>query len=220
MIQSGHARRDATNYKMIAADYAKKPVRPCLDGEPNYEDHPVNWNPENGYFNDYDVRKAAYRALFAGACGHTYGANPIWQFYTPARKPITGVRTPWRSALHLPGADQMQYVRALLESRPFLSRVPDQSLLVSAPGKGAEHVQATRDANGSYAFVYLPTGRPVKVDVRELSGPRLRVAWFDPRTGTTRASGECTNDQPREFTPPSHGPGHDWVLVLDNVHSH
>ena len=217
MIQSGHARRDAANYSMIAADYAKEPVRPCLDGEPNYEDHPVNWKLDNGYFDDYDVRKAAYRALFAGAFGHTYGANPVWQFYESGRKPITGARTPWRGALHLAGADQMQYARALLESRPFFSRVPDQSLLVSAPGTGADHVQATRDADGSYAFVYLPTGQTVEVDLRKLSGPRLRAAWFDPRTGTAQISGEYANDRPREFTPPSDGPGQDWVLVLDDV---
>ena len=111
----------------------------------------------------------------------------------------------------------MQYVRTLLESRPFLSRIPDQSLLVSAEGTGADHVQATRDSDGSYAFVYLPTGQPVKVDLRKLSGSRLRAAWFDPRTGTAQAIGEYANDQPREFTPPSNGPGHDWVLLLDDV---
>jgi hypothetical protein len=217
MIQSGHSRRDAANYSMIAADYAKKPVRPCLDGEPCYEEHPVNWVPANGYFDDYDVRKSAYRALFAGAFGHTYGANPVWQFYEPDRKPITGARTPWREALHLPGADQMQHARALLESRPFLSRVADQSLLVSTPGTDADHMQATRDSDGSYAFIYLPSGKPVTVDLDKLAGERVRVWWYDPRTGTAEVAGELDRHGRREFTPSGGEDGQDWVLVLDDA---
>ena len=42
------------------------------------------------------------------------------------------------------------------ESRPFLARVPDQSLIASEAGEGTHHVQATRDIAGSYALVYLP----------------------------------------------------------------
>ena len=217
MVQSGHSRRDAANYAMIAADYAKEPARPCLDGEPCYEDHPLNWKPENGYFDDHDVRKAAYRALFAGAFGHTYGSNPVWQFYEPPRKPITGARTPWREGLQSAGANQMRHTRALLESRPFLSRIPDQSLLVSPVGTGANRVQATRDADGSYVFVYLPKGEPVRIDLGKLSGQRVRVTWFDPRTGAAHVTGEfATEGPPRDFTPPAKGPGNDWVLVLDD----
>ena len=217
MIQSGHSRRDAPNYATIAADYAREPVRPCLDGEPCYDDHPVNWKPENGYFDDYDVRKAAYRALFAGACGHTYGSNPVWQFYEPPRKPITGARTPWREGLQSAGANQMRHIRTLLEPRPFLSRIPDLSLLVSSSGTDADHVQATRGADGSYAFVYLPKGEAVRIDLGKLSGQRVRAAWFDPRTGTTRVVGEVATDGPHVFTPPSQGTDSDWVLVLDDT---
>jgi len=217
MIQSGHARRDAENYSMIAADYAKEPVRPCLDGEPCYEDHPVNWVPENGYFDDYDVRKAAYRALFAGAFGHTYGANPVWQFYEPDRRPITGARTFWREGLQLPGANQMKHARALLESRPFLRRVPDQSLLVSPLSTGADHPQATRDADGGYAFVYLPSGKPVTVDLEKLAGQRVRAWWYNPRTGAAEAAGESDRHGAREFAPPDSSHGPDWVLVLDDA---
>ena len=52
-----------------------------MDGEPNYEDMPVHMRPENGYLGAYDARKAAYWALFAGAHGHTYGANGVFQFW-------------------------------------------------------------------------------------------------------------------------------------------
>ena len=79
MLQSGHD-YNRENYKRVAADYARKPVKPCMDAEPGYEDHPAGFDKKNGYLDDHDVRKSAYWALFAGAHGHTYGCHDIWQF--------------------------------------------------------------------------------------------------------------------------------------------
>lgn len=73
MLQSGHSARNVANYEMIEHDYAREPIKPCLDGEARYEDHPINWDPKNGWFDDHDVRQAAYWAVFAGAFGHAYG---------------------------------------------------------------------------------------------------------------------------------------------------
>ena len=62
--------------------------------------------------------KSAYWDLFAGAHGHTYGCHDIWQFLDTDRFPaVSAARTPWRKAIHLPGANQMRHVRALMESR-------------------------------------------------------------------------------------------------------
>ena len=153
MYQSGHA-RDRDCYSLIAGDYALKPTKPCMDAEPGYEDHPNGFKVENGYLDAYDVRKAAYWDLFAGAHGHTYGCHDIWQFLNTDRfPPVTAARTPWREAIHLPGADQMQFARKLIESRPFLSRIPDRSLVTSEQGTGGDHVEAARSEDGSYAFV-------------------------------------------------------------------
>jgi hypothetical protein len=215
MLQSGHD-YNTPNYDRIAADYARKPVKPCLDGEPGYEDHPAGFKAANGYLDDYDARKAAYWALFAGACGHTYGCHDIWQFLGPSRPPVTAARTPWTEAKDLPGAGQMRHARALLESRPFLIRVPDQSLLASDPGRGTDHVQATRAEDGSYAFIYSAAGKSFIVDLDKLSGERLRASWYDPRKGTSAAIGTLPRRGRHEFRPPSQGKGHDWILVLDD----
>jgi hypothetical protein len=107
------------------------------------------------------------------------------------------------------------HARNLIESRPFLSRIPDHSLILSDPGTGTHHVQATRDADGSYAFVYLPSCKPVTIDLTKLSGTKLDVYWVDPRAGTARYVGRFPNDGQHAFTPPSVWP--DWVLVLDDV---
>ena len=111
-----------------------------------------------------DVRRPLYWDLFTGAFGHTYGHHSVWQMWSPERKPINNPLMPWFEAIDQPGAAQMQHGRALMESRPFLSRVPDNDVIVtgtvptSVPGAGRYQFVATRDASGSYAMVYAPSG--------------------------------------------------------------
>ncbi len=216
MIQSGHAEKNIANYEKIARDYARLPPKPCMDAEPCYEDHPVRRKKEQGWFDDWDVRKLCYWALFAGAHGHTYGCHDIWAFYDPAKqRRFVDQRTPWQEALQLPGANQMRHARALMESRPFLTRIPDQSLIAGDSPGGADHLQATRDTNGGYALVYSPSGKPFSIDLSKLSASRLRATWYDPRTGKTSPIGEFPNGGAKEFTPPSQGAGCDWILAID-----
>jgi hypothetical protein len=216
MLQSGHTfNRD--NYRSVGEDYARAPIKPCLDAEPGYEDHPSAFDPKNGWLDAYEARKFAYWALFAGACGHTYGCHDIWQMWQPGRDPITAARTPWYEALHLPGSGQMQHARSLLESRPYFVRIPDQSLLTSEEGTGTEHVQATRADDGSYAFVYTAAGRPVTILMDKLAGCAVKAYWYDPRQGTATAIGAFATGGTRTFMPPSIGPGNDWALVLDDA---
>ena len=214
MYQTGHTRNTAC-YNLIGADYALTPIKPCMDAEPGYEDHPNGFKVENGYLDDYDVRKATYWNLFAGAHGHTYGCHDIWQFLDTDRFPaVTAARTPWQQAISLPGAEQMRHVLRLIGSRPYLSRIPDQSLLLSDPCEGGDHVQATRAEDGAYAFVYIPTGKPITVDLKLLSGKLVTAHWFDPRKGTADRIGEFSTRDSAEFVSPAQGP--DWVLCLDD----
>jgi hypothetical protein len=108
----------------------------------------------------------------------------------------------------------MRHVRALIESRPFLSRVPDASIVVN-PLDGADHISATR--GDGYLFVYSAQGRRFSVRRGKISGDRLKAWWYNPRSGAPQAAGEFDNQQEREFVPPSEGFGSDWVLVLDDA---
>ena len=188
-----------------------------MDAEPGYEDAQDDiLNLDGGYLDDYEVRKSLYWALFAGAHGHTYGCSPIWSMWRPGLPPTLS-RRPWYEALNLPGSSQVQHARALLLSRPFLTRIPDQSLIVSDVGAGTHHVRATRDREGRYALVYLPSSKPVELDLTHLAGEHLRGFWYDPRTGIAHAIGMIEKQARARFTPPGGGP--DWVLVLDDAAS-
>jgi len=221
MMQSGHGSgHDTPVWEGIAYDYGLSPTKPTLDAEPNYEDHPVNpwpnWNPASGYYRDDDVRRQAYRSVFAGGCGVTYGHHAVWQFCSPRFQPINHPDRYWWEAIDRPGAAQMVHLRRLMESRPYFSRVPDDSLIVSENGDGACHLSATRDADGRYAMVYFPDAvRTATIDLGKVSGREARAWAYDPHTGLAQRIGEYSDKAPRSFTMPLEW--HDWVLVLDDA---
>jgi len=216
MQQNGHGQPwRALTWEKIAADYNRTPAKPVLDGEPLYEDHPLAFRArEFGYSLDAHVRQYAYADVFSGACGHTYGNHAVWQMYTPGRTPVNGPLMYWYQAIHRPGASQMQYVRNLVESRPYLSRIPDQSLLPEVL-EGSDHLTATR--GDGYVFVYSAQGRRFSVRMGRISGSKVKAWWYNPRTGDSLEIGTFENEGLREFTPPSEGFSSDWVLVLDDV---
>lgn len=213
MIQSGHGGVNIKNYEFLQKDYSLIPVKPTLDGEPRYEDHAIDFKPINGYFDDYDVRVAAYWSMFSGACGHTYGHHSIWSFNTEKKEyfPLN-----WREALHRPGAEQMRHLRKLLMSRDFAELKPCQELLSENYG-GANYISAAKGKN--YAFIYTPNGLDIKVNMRVLKA-NITAGWFNPRNGIyTFARTEATekSEDTAIFTPPSSGRNNDWVLMLDMV---
>jgi len=223
MRQNGHGTEFTGRYDQTRADYQRAPPKPVLDGEPLYEDHPISFDPRNlGHSVAADVRRPLYWDLFSGAFGHTYGHHSVWQMWSPKQVPKNFPLMPWDKAILQPGAAQMQHARALLESRPFLTRIPDDGLLAphpiptALPGAGRYHFAATRDRAGTYALVYAPIGRPFTVRMGQLSGPRVRAWWFNPRDGTATAIGSFANQGERAFLPPAPGEALDWVLVLDD----
>ncbi len=223
--QNGHAAEFTGKYSNTRKDYDRTPVKPVLDGEPLYEDHPVAFNASQfGHSVAGDVRRAFYWDVFTGACGHTYGHHSVWQMFDPKRgKPINNPLMPWSEAIAQPGAAQMQFGRALMESRPYLTRIPDDSIIAtdrvptSVPGAGRYRFVATRDERGSYAMIYAPVGRTFSVHLDKVTGARVKAWWFNPRDGHAGEIGTFPNQGVHKFTPPDPGEMVDWVLVLDDA---
>ena len=220
--QNGHGAEYTGRYDQTLVDYQRSPTKPVIDGEPIYEGHPVAFNAKNfGHSVAADVRRALYWDLFSGACGHTYGHHSVWQMWEAGREPINNPLVPWTEAIDAPGAFQMQFGRRLMESRPILNRVPDDSIIVtdrvatSVPGAGTRRFVATRDTDGTYAMVYVPVGRKFSVRLDKITGDSIKAWWFNPRDGTAKSAGTFANRSAQEFTPPNPGELLDWVLVLD-----
>jgi len=224
MRQNGHVAEYTEGYRKTKLDYDLEPTKPIIDSEPIYEDHPVSFKAnELGISIAADVRRPLYWDLFSGACGHTYGHHSVWQMFAPGREPINNPLMPWDQAIKQPGAGQMQYGRWLMESRPFLTRIPDESIIVAdkvvnaMPGAGRYRFVATRDTEGTYAMVYAPVGRAFRVRMDAVKAKNIAAWWFDPRTGKARKAGKFKGEGEQMFSPPDMGEHLDWVLVLDDA---
>jgi len=214
MFQTGHCRENNI-WDRIKVAYDKKPVKPVLDGETIYEDHPVCFNARDlGISSAYDVRKHAYLSVFSGSFGHTYGCHDVWQMYAPGRTPVNGPHFYWYDALDLPAANQMRFLRRLIESRPMEERVPDTGLITD-PLHEHDHIQATRGKG--YAFIYTSQGKEMSIVMGKITGESIVATWYNPRNGETKEAGRFKNRGQLKIKAPSTGYGQDWVLILDDA---
>ena len=60
-------------------------------------------------------------------------------------------------------------------------------------------------------MIYTPVQRALEVQLGGMTGPRVRVEWFDPATGRRVSGGTLAAEGPAWLTPPF---ADDAVLVL------
>ena len=218
MFQSGHGEVNNQNYIKTRYDYNLKPTKPVLDGEPCYEDHPINWRAANGWFDEFDSRRAGYWSMMEGACGHTYGNHNIWQMWLPGRNPVSVARTPWKQALDYPGAFQAGYMRRLFESRPWQLLEPASNILRDAPNTFGRECRAASASDGSFLMVYSPYGSTFTITTEKLQALNLKAWWFNASIGRAVFIGELVKESEMTFDPPAdERRGNDWVLVLEDA---
>lgn len=230
MVQSGHRRYDQDtskneklhygedNWRYIEADYKLTPIKPTIDGEPSYEGIPQGLHDTlQPRWTAADVRRYGYWSVFAGAFGYTYGHNSVMQFYKKTDKKFSyGPKEPWTTAINAEGATQMKYLKALMSSRSYIDRVPDQSLIAGQNGVKYERLSATRGKD--YIMVYTYTGRTINLNMGKIEGAQVKASWFNPRDGKTAVIAEVGNTGTHLFDPPGEpANGNDWVLILDKI---
>ena len=221
MVQSSHGGHDHDNGLYAEHDYALSPVKPTLDGEPRYETIPVGFYfsgfNRQDWFDDYDCRQAAYWSLLAGACGHTYGNNSVWQMHAPGRESVIWATIPWYDAINHPGAFQMGHVRKLFESRPFTKLEPAQEMILDGPKSGGGKIRAALADDGSFAFVYSPRGLKFTIDRNVIKSNKKIEIWYDPRYGASFPIHTSDTAGIQTYTPPTSGRGCDWILIIEDA---
>lgn len=189
MLQTGHSSTSVEHIAgMVRKDYALTPAKPVLDGEPLYENHPIDFDFTKGYFDEHRVRQAMFTSVFAGACGVTYGCHATWQMASDKHIPINNPISHWHYSVTLPAASKIHVLKDLMLSLPFVEMQPDHDRL-SLTG-------------GGKVVIYSPDGAPI-------SGQGAGE-WIDPSNGvrTTATAGGG------KFHPPKSGRKiNDWVLL-------
>lgn len=228
MFQSGHRNyaQDTSstdkfhfgedNWRYVKLDYALKPVKPTMDGEPSYENIPHGLHDSlQPRWTAADLRRYAYWSVFAGGAGFTYGENSVMQFHTSGDGDANyGVNKNWKQAIHTPGAIQMQYLRQLMEVETNGDWAPAQEILAENTGERYKYNVAAKGKK--FALVYTYTSENFKVDLRKLGFKVKQWHWYNPSTGQqTPATPPEPGMQVFEFSPPGEpANGNDHVLIL------
>lgn len=165
------------------------------------------------------IRMQAYQAVLSGAAGQIFGNNPIWHFSGPG---LYETSTDWKQALDSPGARSMEILYKLLSATEWWLLEPDIHSRFLVSGHGAEDRRAVAAAasNGSFALAYIPTARPVNLDLSRLAGNSIAAEWIDPSSGDSApVEGSPFPPLPQTFLPPptNRSGSSDWILKLTSV---
>lgn len=214
MYQTGH-NRTRKDFEFVWKSREIKPVRPVVNGEPRYENHPDRFQPEvYGWMDDSDVRNSAYWTMLSGAAGYTYGSHDIWQMYSVDREPINGARTVWKESLKLPGSGQLRYMKDLLTAFPWQEMINDQSVVLNENIRDSTYIIGSISERKDFMILYTPMGKPITPDLSRFDAKKVVAYWFNPRDGNTKRIGEYSVTEKIEFKPWSVGRGSDFVLIV------
>ena len=221
MLQTGH-----DGYKSVPNTIAKvrqerqrSPAMPVLVGEANYEGILHHSQAEV-------QRLTFWSALLSGACGHTYGANGLWQLNTHQRaygaSPWGGTwgGPAWDDAQRLEGSAQLGLAKRLLERYAWWRFEPHPEWV--QPAGSPENVDYPFAAGipGQVRLIYFfwPTfSRPgLQYQVCNLEAQvSYRGYFWDPRTAQEHDLGTIHPDGDGNWWVPFQPELKDWVVVLE-----
>ena len=218
MLQTGHSdRRSLPNTVMrVTTGYAAEPPMPVLNSEVCYEGIGEACRQEV-------QRLMFWSCMLSGACGHTYGANGIWQVngreqpYGASPHGMAWGHTPWDVAAALPGSAHVGLGKRLLERYDWWSFEPHPEW-VEPHWTDDDHMApyAAGIAN-QVCVVYAPLGKWIQTVHAFQPGVSCHAFLFNPATGDEQDLGTATTDADGTWSMPlDRVPIYqDWVLVVE-----
>jgi uncharacterized protein DUF4038/collagenase-like protein with putative collagen-binding domain len=174
-------------HEKVLADWHRDPPWPFFLMESTYEgEHNAS---------ELQIRRQAWWSVLCGANGHIMGNNPIWLFWTG-----------WQDAIELPASIAMARWGAFFRRIGWADLAPDDRHTVLTGGlgeaRGLDRATAACTPDGRLTVVYMPSRRPIEIQLSELAGPALRATWFEPATGREVNGGTLAAVGGAWLTPP------------------
>ena len=221
-MSQGNSSKGGANYDMtglVSHDYNLPHPRPTMIDE-NFYDSGTHQPP-------HMQRRGLYLSVFAGAFGCAYGHDALWEMTPHTGQPWMlknwppGV-TNWREALNTPAVSDLHFIRRLLYSRPYFSRIPDQGLVLAGQDRAINRrIGATRDGSrlnrdATFLMAYLASPKEAVLNTGAIAGEKLNAYWFNPADGQYERIGmNFGNTGKLHLKKRAHG--HDWVAVVDDA---
>jgi hypothetical protein len=167
-----------------------------------------------------------YGPFCAGGFGTVFGNNPRWYFGAAyPGSPYAPYLGTWEETLEDPDGDLDDGTRDLARFAAFVRAasgwqltVPDTTGTFLVAGEQTGDTRAAARFSTSLGLVYMPTRRPITLDLTEFaaSGPRVVIRKYDPTDGSFSTIGTfaTSGSQVIESLGSNAEGFRDWVLLV------
>ncbi len=192
MYQSGHGANSQKSSQDLAKRFQELPLKPIVNGEPCYEGHGRMGTEDRNKFSAFDVRRATWQSLLAGAImGITYGAQGIWSGQIKGMRLMAEKRKfeayDWEFAYQLEGSWDVGFAKWVFENFKLMDIEP-----VDLVRNEDNEIVAAADVARTKIVAYAPytTSIEFDIDLSEYTCSCInlndRRIWTPPvRTGST-----------------------------------
>jgi len=218
MLQTGHSAmlsvarcRDG-----LRSACSKQPRIPVLNGEICYEGI--------GFSMMHDMQRLYFWiCMLNGACGHSYGANGIWQMngigqpYGPSPHGMTWGNRPWIEAMELEGSTHLGIGKRLLERYEYWRFEPNPQWIDPHWDDDNIFLPFAAGIAGIVRVIYWNIGVPSPVMKQIEPGVQYYAYLYNPVDGSEVDMGEVEPDSKGDWHVPYEWPPfwQDWIIVLD-----
>jgi hypothetical protein len=212
MLQTGHSGYNSLKYTVDTVREATgRKKLPVINSEVCYEGI-CGTNFE-------DIQRYVFWASFLnGTCGHTYGANGIWQLnsakapYGTSPHGASWGDTSWEDASKLPGSSQIGLGKKLIERYEWWR-------FGTHPEWVENHEYFAAGISGRTRIIFIPFFSGFgwgNITVKDMEkGIRYKACYFDPILGDIYDLGIAEGDADGNWKSGRFTKFQDWILVLD-----
>ncbi len=218
MLQTGHGDRRSlpSTVRLVTEARAEEPTMPVVNGEVCYEGILEASREEV-------QRMMFWASILNGTCGHTYGANGIWQVnregepYGPSPHGYSWGDRPWDDAMQLPGSAQLGRFRRLLERWEWWRIEPHPEWVEPRWSEHDYMLPYAGGIPGELRIIYLFNALPAPT-IRALEpGLSYRATLVNASDASERELGIAEGDETGSWPVPQIEVRRDWLVVLQRT---
>lgn len=147
------------------------------------------------------IRNQAYQSILSSAAGFCHMST------------IKNFNPTWKVNITKDGAEYIHQLVKILKGIPWEYMQPDEpDLLLDSLDKAEIGIVSL--SNKKMAMLYLPSSRPVRLDLQHLQGSEFGAVWYSPRTGKRWSGKDLKTGEEAIVQPPDSQPEWDWILLI------
>jgi hypothetical protein len=148
------------------------------------------------------IRNQAYQSIMSSAAGFCHLST------------IRNFNPTWKVNITKDGAEYIHQLVKILKGIPWEYMQPDASPQLLPDSVDKSEIGILSLSNKRMAMLYVPSSKPVTLDLTSLNGTEFETVWYSPRTGRRWTGGSFQTAANAIVQPPDSQPGWDWVLLV------